>query len=123
VSNASGVFTELSGITLNWTRTITTNGAPVSIVVTQNGQIGGVPLFANLNQCIISPIVIRDTTADNSAPWIYIKSINTSTQEMFLQIKQSHVASKGGGGNYFGNVNNTSFITMRLQIIGIQYTP
>lgn len=99
-----------------WHTRKTTSSNTLTIYVTDNNESTGTGVFDDLNLCSIIPVVQRNTTADNEAPWAYIQSISGNT--VVLGIKRSNTGIIVLGGAYQGNTNNNNAVTVHLTITG-----
>lgn len=102
-----------------YTRQISTNGSAVTFYLTSDGTANGNALFSDLTKCDINIHVMLDTTSDNLSPWMHLRQLDVNNKFIVAQLKQSHTGSILIGGNYSGNNNNTSTVTLKLTVTGI----
>lgn len=95
-----------------------TSNTTITLNITDDGTSNGEPLFDDLDKCYIDITTQRVTTSNNEAPWAYVHSINSSTNELTLVIKRSNTGGILLGGTYQGNQDNNNEVTLRVLIEG-----
>jgi len=119
IQDGSNPPAKQTGRVITYTTKITTSDSQLSIPISKDGTLSGDPLFIGLEsgQCDIHFSVLRDTDADNEAPWAYLRSITANSFN--LQIKKSNVDDILVGGTYYGNLNNTNEVQVLVSVTGI----
>lgn len=117
----SATAIDFTGLSTNYVREISTSESTLTTIITDDGTENGTPVFSDLRLCHITPLCILDTTSDNEAPWVYIRSYNHTTHTIVFGIKRSNTGSMTTGGTYQGNQNNDNSVVLRVQISGPRY--
>lgn len=109
---------EKSDVTIEYHGILDISGSGALFHVTDTGEEGGNPLFANLERCGIYVTTDKPTGENDESPWAHVRSIANGGKSVLVQVKRSNTGGVLLGGVYRGNMNNDNNVRVRIHIVG-----
>ena len=94
-----------------------TKESSITLHVTHDGTINGIPLFNDLEDCGIQVSTRTVNVINGESPWCYIESVMANS--IVVRIKKTNSGNILIGGYYQGNIDNNLNVNLYLQITGL----